>query len=624
VKAPRVFKVAAAFNPTATRGVFVGYSTVSTSHSGIGLPGGSEKPAGDDRDWMIRAVLSKKRPKNAAEGDAEKGGAPRRNPIYLEDFKFLRSTVGSSFPALRKKGVDWKAVCRAWEQRFRDCLDDRTHIENVHRLLALLGDSHTGLTRSSVTFRPPAFDGLYGGGIWIAAEGGRLILRAVMDGHRLAGELKPGAVLVRTGARPARLAHEDVRRRCRTWYGWSSEHFLDARLSFQFFRFEGKTLPLVFLDPDGREVKVDLGKWGPGGRGLSRARCTLPEGLEPEGGAVSKKLSGGVGYIRILGGMNRSTQDDFFEALDELGGVRAVLLDCRGMGGGGDGPAWAMAGRFFKKRTPNGINGYIDPTGSWQFDGPVVMLQDEREISSAETFTWAMTETGRAVSVGRPTGGATIIPRGFSAPSGLFSFRLGCTDRPTPIRGIRPEGIGSAPDVYVPYAPCLFQKHRDPVLAAGRDICLFLLAGAEPKTVVDFYGGVLGADPQRVKSSCAAFSKIEKPSREAGFSDLCGGVVEPLIDWEITVCDSRHNPMPCYGAGLGKLERLGQVARILGNEKAARRAAGPGKKWQRERKAEAAWEKLTQGPWPPEKKALRTFRARHRGTKYAKVAEALR
>ena len=42
----------------------------------------------------------------------------------------------------------------------------------------------------------------------------------------------------------------------------------------------------------------------------------------------------------------------------------------------------------------NGLHGRIEASGSWQFDGPVVMLQDETEVSSAETFTCTSTGIG--------------------------------------------------------------------------------------------------------------------------------------------------------------------------------------------------------------------------------------
>jgi C-terminal processing protease CtpA/Prc len=112
------------------------------------------------------------------------------------------------------------------------------------------------------------------------------------------------------------------------------------------------------------------------------------------------------------------------------------------------------------------------------------MLTDEREVSSAETFTWAMTETGRAVTVGRPTGGATIIPLSFTVPSGLFTFRLGVTDRKTPGRGVQPEGIGTAPDVFVPYTAKLLKGGRDPVLSIGRELLADLLSGTPREAAV--------------------------------------------------------------------------------------------------------------------------------------------
>jgi hypothetical protein len=115
--------------------------------------------------------------------------------------------------------------------------------------------------------------------------------------------------------------------------------------------------------------------------------------------------------------------------------------------------AWRMNGRFFGKGADNGRHGRIAASGSWQHDGPVVLLQGESDVSSAETFIWAMTETNRAISVGRPTGGWGIIPKRFECPSGLVTFRLGVNDRPTPIKGVHTEGAGWPPDVLVPFGP---------------------------------------------------------------------------------------------------------------------------------------------------------------------------
>jgi C-terminal processing protease CtpA/Prc len=505
---------------------------------------------------MIRVELSKRKPKGAT----EKKGKTRNSLVYKKDFEFLERTVRTRFPALKKKDVDWKAVCRVWRPRFAACRDDETHLRNASLLLAHLQDMHTGVTESTVTVHVPTTDGLFGGGLWIARDKGRILLRALSPGHPLARKLRPGAELLSVEGRPARLVHEETRQQMRTWSGWSSAHFLDSCLSFRFFPFGKKTLISVeFLNPDGKLVETKLAKFGPDGRGCSRIAVTMPEGVAPKGKAVSARLGGELGYIRILGGMNEPTRADFFVAFDELKGVKGVVLDCRGMGGGTDRPAYAMAGRFF----PRG--GVVPPSGDWQFKGPVVLLQDERQVSSAETFTWVMTESGRALSVGRPTGGATIVPTGFEVPSGLFKFRMGVTDRRTPIKRVQPEGIGTPPDIFVSYEPYLLQKYGDPVFGIGKAVLERVVAGEKPEPP---------PDPERVPADAR---------------------------WTERLCKERRNAMPDY---VGALERLGESAK---------------ESWRKEADAQRAWEALVDEVFPIPAGKRKAFCRKYAGTRYAKA-----
>ena len=188
--------------------------------------------------------------------------------------------------------------------------------------------------------------------------------------------------------------------------------------------------------------------------------------------------------------MNAETVTAFHRAMDALHGVDALLLDCRWMGGGSDHSAWEMTGRFFPEGVNNGLHGRIEASGDWQFDGPVVMLQNESEVSSAETFTWAMSETERCVSVGRPTGGWGIIPNRFDCPSGLVSFRLGVNARPTPIERVQTEGIGWPPDVLVPLGP-VFCAEDDPVRAIGLEVLRVLAAGVSVEEARKLFSGLM-------------------------------------------------------------------------------------------------------------------------------------
>ncbi len=607
VKCPARFRAILDFDPTSTRGVYVGIAGTKGKASFAGRPGGPAERFADG-EWMIRVVLSKKEPALPAPPPP-----PDRDAI-LRDFAFIADTVAAKFPAFAKKGVDWDAVRAEFRPRFQECPDEKAFTLLAHRLLARLGDSHSGVTRSRTEVHVPAFDGLYGAGMWIAADGGALVVRALSPGHPLAGRVPPGSVLLSVGGRPARVAHEEVRRRVREWCGWSSPHFLDARLSFQFFLFgEAETIPARFLVPGGAVEEVTLTRWGPGGRGLSRAAATMPEGVTSDGPVASAVLPDGLGYVRILAGMEDSTAAAFHRALEAVKGAKGLLLDCRGMGGGSDLPAWEMAGRLFEKAVPLGGRP-LSPVGPWAFTGPVVMLQDEREISSAETFTWAVTETGRAVSVGRPTGGATIIPQVFEAPSGALSFRLGCFDRPTPIRAIHPEGAGTPPDVFVPYAASLLAGGADAEREAGLGILRALADGADREALVAAYGAALGGDPSRLPAASALLTSDEALRRRLGET------VEALLRDTAAPLAAPENLAPGLAAALARLEGLAAVAEALGRDAAAKAARKTLEDLRAEVPAEREFAALLAGPLPPPPEAVERFCAAHAGRRFERAA----
>jgi peptidase S41-like protein len=444
---------------------------------------------------------------------------------YLEDFEFIQETVARRGAAVASKKIDWKAGAADLRPLFEKCASDAEHVKNAMRLLALLRDSHTGVVETAVDWKllPSKWDGLYGGGLWLAWDRGRVLVRGIGKGHPLEGSLPLGSAIVEVEGMPIFLAAERERRRITAFQGSSSDHSLFASLGNRFLPFgEKQEVEILALTPEGKSRKLRVGRWGPGGKAYYPSEATLPEGVTSAEGAVSKILSvpglPKLGYIRITGGMDRATADAFHRAFDALKGMEALLLDCRGMGGGGDGEAWEMAGRLFPKGVANGNHGRIEPSGSWQFDGPVAMLQDELEVSSAETFTWAVSETGRAISVGRTTGGWGIIPNLFKCPSGLLEFRLGVNDRPTPIRGVRTEGIGWPPDFLLPLGPA-FCAATDPAREIGLDVLRCLRAGADVEEARKAFAGLSRGEVAAFKKGAARrgpASKGFEPERLAG------------------------------------------------------------------------------------------------------------
>ena len=556
------------------------------------------------RGWILGALLAGA---VLAKGSSE----------YLEDFEFIRDTVRLHGAAIRikSKKIDWKAACARFRPLFRDCKDDVEHVKNCKRLLAVLHDSHTGVTNHSADAKrvPSKWDGLYGGGLWIGWDQGLCFLQGLMKGHSLTGVVPQGSVFCMIGGEPAWLAMEREKRRITTYAGSSSDHSLFGPLDNRFLPFgEEQALDIVFLTPEGKTKKAKVGRWGPGGKAFYPSTETLPAGVKWAKGAVSTMLEAKwakVGYIRITGSMDQETVRAFHAACDRLEGMEALLLDCRRMGGGTDDCAWEMAGRFYPKGVANGAHGRITPSGRWQFDGPVVMLQDEVEVSSAETFTWAMSETERCVSVGRPTGGWGIIPKGYSCPSGIVSFRLGVTDRPTPIRRIHTEGVGWPPDVLVPYGPVLCAR-PDPVFEIGLEVLRTLHGGQSRKKTVAAFHAAFHGKPDTKKGPARMLAKLGREDLERRLA----------VETALLKLEKDLGPVDALGVSR-RLETLAPRAKAAGVKGALTRLTKAVASAKAEIAAQKAFLEMTDASFQASDADKKRFLASHKKSAIARFAQ---
>ena len=415
---------------------------------------------------------------------------------YVDDWKFLAATIRSDYAGFAcKPHLDWKAIAARFEPRFERCASDVDHVRLVMEALAALEDSHTGVLGHQVDAAqlPGKWDGLYGAGLCIGFDAGKWLVRGAMPGSPLADSLPAGSRLQEVGGLPAWYAMGREQRRVARFIGLSSDRSFWASSCNRALPFgEARTVPARFLLPDGKERKVELPRWGPDGKSFDVVSLCLPEGVARADGAVAARWpqswSKQLGFLKVTGGQDAETVKAFHAAFDSLQGIDALLLDCRGMGGGSDACAWEMCGRLFPKAVANGRYGKLEPTGAWQFDGPVVMLQDEMEVSSAETFTWTLCETKRVISVGRATGGWGIIPKSYALPSGLGRFRLGIDWRKTPITNASTEECGWPADVTLPYGPLLLgwsSAERDPMPDPARERGLVVLRTLHAGVAID-------------------------------------------------------------------------------------------------------------------------------------------
>jgi hypothetical protein len=413
------------------------------------------------------------------------------DPRYVDDFEFIRSTVAQKGAAVHVRKLDWKAICDRFEPRFASAASDAEHVKNVMELLATLGDAHTGVTRSAVAWDdlPRKFDGIFAGGLWWREDAGKFVVagfEASVDRTRVP---PLGSALIEIGHEPAWIALGRDHARLTRWFGTSSDHSLYASLGNALLPYRGANVAHVLVaTPDGKAKDFELMRFAQSGKAFDPSRALLAPGLAWQEGAVSgfvEHRSGKrIGVLVITGGMDAATVTKVHTAFDRLKDMDALVLDARHAGGGGDAAAWEIAGRLYPEGEDNGLHGRIEPSGSWQFAGPVVFLQDASMVSSAETLAWAVTERGRCVSIGRATGGWGIIPNGFKCPSGLVDFRLGVNARPTPVKRVQTEGVGWPADVTTP--PTFTwrepkskdaQEALDPTVDLGLDVAALMACG---------------------------------------------------------------------------------------------------------------------------------------------------
>ncbi len=542
---------------------------------------------------------------------------------YVRDFEFIERTVAARGASVTSKNIDWARVCSRYRPEFAACTSDFEHVKNVMRLLAELRDSHTGVTRSSVDQKslPSKFDGLFGGGLWIGWHEGRFLVQGIMPRHALAEKIPLGSDIISIDGVPAWIAMEQEWHRMAVYSGQSSRHSTFASLGNRILPFGDKQqITVELLTPKGDRVTVKVPRWGPGGQAFSMRAATMPAGVESAPGAVAKLLSfpwsSKVGYLRITGSMNGTTVTAFHRAFDTLRGMELLILDCRAMGGGSDSSAWEMAGRLFRKSTPNGNQRNIEPSGSWQFDGPVVMLQDELEVSSAETFTWAVSETERVVSVGRRTGGWGIIPNGFQCPSGLVDFRLGVNNRATPIRRIHTEGVGWPADVEIPYGPVICSV-GDPTMEFGLAAAQLLRAGMSAGDTRSSLSQLMNGQRSRFEKAAKA---IRKKAKSLDPGALAKRVVDDIVadlEQEMRLLDPKLTALPDYQGATVRIAKLAPRAKAAGLSKPAKKLEKSISRAKKEAAAQADLRPLLNPISPPDDKAKRAFLKKHKKTQTA-------
>jgi carboxyl-terminal processing protease len=146
---------------------------------------------------------------------------------------------------------------------------------------------------------------------------------------------------------------------------------------------------------------------------------------------VATMLDSTTGYARVTTFLGERVADDLHAALDRLerAGMRRLVLDLRDNGGGSVAEAARVAGEFLPRGaivySASGRKAELTDTGRvqrsfWRSERryPIVMMVNAGTASASELVAGALQDHDRALIVGRPTFGKSLLMRGFPMSDG--------------------------------------------------------------------------------------------------------------------------------------------------------------------------------------------------------------
>jgi carboxyl-terminal processing protease len=228
----------------------------------------------------------------------------------------------------------------------------------------------------------------------------------------------------------------------------------------------------LLAGPPGRELELAVRRNG------KEQTVKLPRSGEVKEPTISQRQIEGVAIIRITRWGGEDLVRRFDEMLSELRDSPGIIIDVRGNGGGQDGLANQVTGRFISRPVISSISfhrkvpgltfertvDYTEPRGPWRYQGRVAILIDEGCMSACEHFVSGMIEAG-ALACGTPTSGACGWIRTVELPEGL---RLNVSQTfPLHTAGIPSPMLGIAPHIWAPRMLAELRLGKDTALTAA-------------------------------------------------------------------------------------------------------------------------------------------------------------
>ena len=182
----------------------------------------------------------------------------------------------------------------------------------------------------------------------------------------------------------------------------------------------------------------------------------------------------GIGYVAIDRLTDPGLSQAFDDVLENLERTRGLILDLRFNGGGSEPLGQEIAGSFLdgirvyaKSQYRNGprhadltppIDRKCRPKDPWHYVAPVIVLQGQRTMSSAEALVLMLSQCPQVTTLGDRTAGSSGNPRVLKAGAGISVnlprwIDLDAQGKPIDAVGIRPQVVVNAKKPISPATP---------------------------------------------------------------------------------------------------------------------------------------------------------------------------
>lgn len=217
---------------------------------------------------------------------------------------------------------------------------------------------------------------------------------------------------------------------------------------------------------------------------VQRSYLAAPLASTLSGAMLHARLRAGPGYLylRSFQPVNgRAWGDEIERVLSELGDISSLVIDIRDNGGGDEPNAQLIAARCYDRTRPSRVSRYrsgpghddlgepmttsLSPSGTRRFAGPVALLTNRFDGSSAEDFVLMLRALPQVAVVGDTTLGLGSNPLHVTVGNG-WELGVPHSIQATPA-GFVYQWLGLPPDVAVPWSAAGTAAGRDPCLDAA-------------------------------------------------------------------------------------------------------------------------------------------------------------